>query len=167
MERDRLNAILSELARKYARFAEEILGENLVSVALFGSVARGEAKETSDIDLLVVCHELPQGMFKRRALLEPVRERLQEDLEALWQQGIYADFTELVYTTEEAKRFHWVYLEMLEDAVLLFDRGDFLRKIFDNLRMRLQQLGARRRQLGKIRYFDLKPDLKPGEVFEL
>jgi len=162
-----LNETLKSLAEKYAQLAKENLGANLVSVALFGSVARGEAKPTSDIDLLIVCEDLPKGMFKRHAFLEPVREQLQGDLEGLWKQGVYADFTELVYTKDEANRFHWVYLDMLEDAVILYDENGFLRGVFEKLRKRLKELGAQRRMLGKIRYYDLKPDLMPGEVIEL
>jgi len=162
-----LNETLKSLAEKYAQLAKENLGANLVSVALFGSVARGEAKPTSDIDLLIVCEDLPKGMFKRHAFLEPVREQLQGDLEWLWKQGVYADFTELVYTKDEANRFHWVYLDMLEDAVILYDENGFLRGVFEKLRKRLKELGAQRRMLGKIRYYDLKPDLMPGEVIEL
>jgi len=162
-----LNETLKSFAEKYAQLAKENLGANLVSVALFGSVARGEAKPTSDIDLLIVCEDLPKGMFKRHAFLEPVREQLQGDLEGLWKQGVYADFTELVYTKDEANRFHWVYLDMLEDAVILYDENGFLRGVFEKLRKRLKELGAQRRMLGKIRYYDLKPDLMPGEVIEL
>ena len=167
MTQKELNETLKSLAEKYAQLAKENLGANLVSVALFGSVARGEAKPTSDIDLLIVCEDLPKGMFKRHAFLEPVREQLQGDLEGLWKQGVYADFTELVYTKDEANRFHWVYLDMLEDAVILYDENGFLRGVFEKLRKRLKELGAQRRMLGKIRYYDLKPDLMPGEVIEL
>jgi len=162
-----LNETLKSLAEKYAQLAKENLGANLVSVALFGSVARGEAKPNSDIDLLIVCEDLPKGMFKRHALLEPVREQLQGDLERLWKQGVYADFTELIYTKDEADRFHWVYLDMLEDAVILYDESGFLQGIFERLRKRLKELGAQRRTIGKVRYYDLKPDLVPGEVIEL
>ena len=167
MTQKELNATLKNLAEKYAQLAKEHLGTNLISVALFGSVARGEAKPNSDIDLLIVCEDLPKGMFKRHALLEPVREQLQSDLERLWQQGIYADFTELIYTKDEADRFRWVYLDMLEDAVILYDENGFLRGVFERLRKRLEELGAQRRTIGKIRYYDLKPDLMPGEVIEL
>ncbi|MFA0782180.1 nucleotidyltransferase domain-containing protein [Fervidibacter sacchari] len=167
MTQKELNETLKSFAEKYAQLAKENLGANLVSVALFGSVARGEAKPTSDIDLLIVCEDLPKGMFKRHAFLEPVREQLQGDLEGLWKQGVYADFTELVYTKDEANRFHWVYLDMLEDAVILYDENGFLRGVFEKLRKRLKELGAQRRMLGKIRYYDLKPDLMPGEVIEL
>lgn len=167
MTQGELNEVLKSLAEKYARLAKEHLGANLISVALFGSVARGEATQYSDIDLLIVCENLPKGMFKRHALLEPVREQLQSDLERLWKQGIYSDFTELVYTKEEASKFHWVYLDMLEDAVILHDEGDFLHGVFERLRERLKELGAQKRRLGKISYYDLKPDFKPGEVIEL
>ena len=35
------------------------------------------------------------------------------------------------------------------------------------LRERLRELGAQRKQLGRIRYWDLKPDFQPGEVIWL
>jgi len=43
-----------ELARRFTEALRERLGERLLAVALFGSVARGEATPDSDIDLLVV-----------------------------------------------------------------------------------------------------------------
>ncbi len=42
-----------ELAREYARRLRDRLGENLVSVTLFGSRARGDARDGSDFDLIV------------------------------------------------------------------------------------------------------------------
>ncbi len=44
---------------------------NIKSVILFGSVARGQAKEHSDIDLIVVASGLPE--LKRRDELPPFR----------------------------------------------------------------------------------------------
>ncbi len=167
MSAEALNATLRRLAERYARVAEEVLGENLVSLALFGSVARGEAGPESDIDLFLVCRTLPRGMPKRHRFLEPIRARLQEELEELWREGVYADFTELPYTQEEARHFHWVYLDMLEDAVILVDRGDFLKGVLEDLRRKLEKLGARRHTLGRVRYWVLKENLRPGEEIQL
>ncbi|MEM0303331.1 MAG: nucleotidyltransferase domain-containing protein [Archaeoglobaceae archaeon] len=158
---------LRQLAEKYVQIAAEVLGDNLISIALFGSVARGEATETSDIDLFVVCRQLPNGVFKRHELLEPIRERLYPELKRLWEQDIYANLSELAFTEEEARQLRWIYLDMVEDAVILFDRDGFLEGMLNLLRKRLQELGAQRRNLGKVRYWVLKPDLKPGEVVEL
>jgi hypothetical protein len=158
---------LRQLAEKYAEIACEVLGDNLVSIALFGSLARGEATETSDIDLFIICRRLPTGAFRRYEFLEPIRERLYPELERLWKQGIYANFAELAFTEEEARQLRWIYLDMTEEAVILFDRDEFLKSILDTLRQRLQELGAQRREIDGARYWVLKPDLKPGEVVSL
>jgi len=46
-----------ELAREYARRLRERLGDNLVAVTLYGSRARGDAREGSDFDLIVLVRE--------------------------------------------------------------------------------------------------------------
>jgi predicted nucleotidyltransferase len=165
--KEELNKKLLTLAKEYARLAQEILGENLVSVVLFGSVARGEAHEKSDIDLFVVAERLPRGAFKRRELLEPIKAQLDPELEKLWRQGIYTDFVEIICTKEEAQRFRPFYLDMTEEAIILYDRDGFFAGILECLRKKLRELGAQRKRMGKVWYWDLKPDYKPGEVIDL
>ncbi|MDW8396514.1 MAG: nucleotidyltransferase domain-containing protein [Anaerolineae bacterium] len=162
-----LNTELRALAERYAQCAQALRGDELTSVVLFGSVARGEARPESDIDLLIICRSLPAGAFRRRAVLAPVRERLDPELERLWAQGCYTDFAEIIKTEAEAQHVAPFYLDLTEDGVLLFDRGGFFARILDRLRARLRELGAQRRRLGTLRYWDLKPDFKPGEVIEL
>lgn len=162
-----LNNQLRMLAEEYAQLAREVLSDNLTSVILFGSVARGDAVPASDIDLLVVCRELPAGAFRRRSLLEPIRERLQPRLQQLWDRGIYVDFAEVLRTESEATRTHPIYLDMVEEGVRLFDRNGFFASVLAQLRERLEELGAQRRQLGRVIYWDLKPDFRAGEVIEL
>ena len=96
-----------------------------------------------------------------------MRERLQVELDRLWEQGCYTDFTEVIKTETEAQKTHLLYLDMTEEAVILFDRGEFFARVLARLRERLRELGAQRKQLGRIRYWDLKPDFKPGEVIWL
>ena len=162
-----LNRTLRDLAEQYAAVGQAVLGDNLTSVVLFGSVARGRAGPESDIDLLVICRELPAGAFRRQEVLEPVRERLQADLDRLWEQGCYIDFTEVIKTEIEAQRTHLLYLDMTQEVVILFDRGGFFAGVLARVRERLRELGARRKRLGRMRYWDLKPDFKPGEVIIL
>ena len=56
---------------------------------------------------------------------------------------------------------------MVDDARVLYDPEGFLVRYFDRLRARLRELGARRIRRGNAWYWELKPDLKPGEVFTL
>ncbi|HOT06808.1 MAG TPA: nucleotidyltransferase domain-containing protein [Methanotrichaceae archaeon] len=156
LSRSALNALLLNLAHRYAAAAQEKLGDNLVSIALYGSVARGQATPSSDIDLFVVLQEAPSGMLNRRRLLQPVRDSLMPELEELWVQGIYADFIEVIRTRTEAQQFHPLYLDMSQEAVLLYDRDRFLETLLEKVRERLQRAGAERRLVGRYWYWDLK-----------
>jgi hypothetical protein len=77
------------------------------------------------------------------------------------------DLSPVFKTPDEVERGSPLFLDMVEDARLLYDPEQFLAGYLDQLRARLQQLGARRVRLGNAWYWDLKPDLKPGEVFSL
>jgi hypothetical protein len=60
-----------------------------------------------------------------------------------------------------------LFLDMVEDGRVLYDRDNFIEDHFARLRERLKQLGARRVWRGSAWYWDLKPDYRPGEVFTL
>ena len=141
------NQRLRDLAERYADCARRSLGQNLTSVVLFGSVARGEATPESDIDLLLVARQLPKGAFQRRTLLDPARESLLTDLEVLWAEDIYVDFSDMIKTEAEAQRFHLLYLDLTEEAVLLYDRDGFFAGVLERLRQQLAALGSRRRRV--------------------
>ena len=52
-----------EIARE---FANAIQSDNIIKIILFGSVARGDDTEESDIDILIVtsdCDELPDDIY--------------------------------------------------------------------------------------------------------
>jgi uncharacterized protein len=167
MNSQELNDVLRELACRYADLAQEVLGEQLVSIALYGSVARGEAGPNSDIDLFVVLKEPPKGMLRRRALLGPVRERLTPELEKLWSRGMYTDFIEVIRSQAEAHHFHPLYLDMTAEANMLYDSEGFLGKLLHKVQERLNSLGAQRRKLGRLSYWDLQGQSGRGAEIEL
>jgi predicted nucleotidyltransferase len=162
-----LNAGLHDLAKRYAAKAIEALGDQLVSIARYGSLARKYAGPGSDIDLFVVLEEVPSGMLSRRRLLDPVRESLIPELEKLWGQGIYADFVEVIRTRNEARQFHPLYLDMSQDAILLYDLNQFLETLLEKVGEQLKRGGAERKTIGRFWYWDLKRSSIPEEVAEL
>ncbi len=140
----------------------EILDGGLVSVVVFGSVARGEAKEDSDV--LIVARDLPASRAKRVRLFESAEDKIESLLERLHSQGIHCYLSPVILTPEEASRIPALFLDMVEDAVVVYDPGGFFVNLLERLSRRLRELGAERVRLGKKWYWRLKRDYKPGEV---
>ena len=159
--------ILRRLADRYAALLVATFGERLVSVVLFGSVARGDASATSDIDLLIIATELPAGQFARKRLLAPADAAFERDLAEAERSGVDTRLARIVRTPAEAARVIPLYLDMTEDAQLLYDRNGFFAGILDRVRSSLKRLGSRRIREGKTWYWDLKPDFKRGDLIEI
>jgi len=162
------------LKEKFERLLPEILKaarshyrERLVSVAVFGSVARRTQRPDSDIDLLLVCERLPRGRMRRVKEFEKVENRLAPLFLSLNREGISTFLSATFKTPAEVKRGSLFYLDLVDDARLLYDRDDFFKNFLNGLRRRLSELGARRIWRGNSWYWDLKPDFKAGDVFEL
>lgn len=60
---------------------KEFLGDRLVSIVLYGSHARGEARESSDIDLFIISEQLPSRPFQRLLFIrKPLHGQFDERL---------------------------------------------------------------------------------------
>jgi predicted nucleotidyltransferase len=82
-----------ELAiKEFVEACKEKFKENLVSIVLFGSYARGNFKETSDVDLLVIVKDLPKGWKERKKLFEEIVRRIDEK---------YGKYLEVIPLTEK------------------------------------------------------------------
>jgi len=147
--------------------AREVYGERLVSLAVFGSVGRGTPRFDSDIDLLVVAAGLPRGRLARVREFSAVEARLAPVLEQAAAAGVDTVVNPVFKTPEEVGAGSLLFLDMVEDARLLYDRDGFLAGYLSRLKARLKDLGARRVRRGGAWYWLLKENYRPGEVFEI
>lgn len=156
-----------ELQHNLLAETKSFYGDSLVSFVVFGSVARETYRFDSDIDVLIIAENLPNGRMKRAAQFTTVEDRVEPFLESLKKEGINTYISPVFKTCEEAEMRSPLFLDMVEDAHILFDRNGFFSKILEVLRKRLRELGAKRVWKGNVWYWVLKPDYKPGEVIEL
>jgi len=138
-----------------------------VSLAVFGSVGRGTPRRDSDVDLLIVADPLPDGRVARAGEFRDVEAELGPLQLAMRRAGFAASISPVFKTPEEIRRGSPLLLDMTSDARCLYDRDDFFADSLERLRARLSALGARRIWRGNAWLWDLKPDLQPGEIFEL
>lgn len=142
-------------------------GERLVALAVFGSVGRGTPRPDSDLDLLVVVDPLPDGRMARMAEFGKIELSLAAALRDARDKGVSTSLSPVLKTPSEIAHGSPLLLDMTDDARILVDAEGFLARSLDGLRIRLAALGARRIWRGNAWYWDLKPDYRPGEVFDL
>ncbi|NJD69555.1 MAG: nucleotidyltransferase domain-containing protein [candidate division NC10 bacterium] len=163
-----LNDAAEQVVQAFLAQLHQHLGHCLISVVLYGSAARGELRLTSDIDLLVIAEQLPKGAFLRAEPIHQAREAIGPLCETLFERlGWYPYISVILKTPQEAERGSRLFLDMVEDAKLLYDRAGFFQRQLIELREKLTRLGARRIAIDGAWYWDLKPDYRWGDVIEL
>jgi len=154
-----IEKLVEALIRKY--------GDRFISLIIFGSVARGEAKKDSDIDLLLIIDSISKIRFERQKEFINLEKEIQEYLDTLFEEGYFIDFSPIIKTPEEALRIPPLYLDMVEDAIIAYDKDNFFKDILENLSNKLKELGSKRVSMGKRWYWILKPDYHFGEVIRI
>lgn len=156
--------------RRYCELLKELLGDRLLSVMLFGSIARGDWDKDSDIDILVVAEGWEdKPAWVRIKEVRRAKEALEESPEysESLRAGYYPIIQNYCLSTEEAKRFNRIYLDAVLDGIILYDKNNFLTEVLRSLRKRLEEMGSVRVTLpGKGSYWILK-DVEAGEVIAL
>ena len=157
------------LLKDFIQILRERFKEELISMVLFGSVARGNAKKESDIDLCIIINNLPKSRFQRNRLLSRPLADLKEmhSYKELRIKGYFPDISPVLYTPEEIQDTKPIFLDMVEDGEILLDNGTFRDKLND-IKRRMSKLNSRKRVCEDgTWYWELKPGMKLGEVITL
>jgi hypothetical protein len=146
----------------------EVYKDRLVTLAVFGSVGRGTPRPDSDIDLLVVAEDLPGGRMKRVAEFTEVEQGLAPLLKKIREQhGIDTSLSPVFKMRSEVLQGSLLFLDMIDDAHLLYDRDHFFSRYLVALRDKLELMGGRKVTHKGAWYWVLKEDYTVGEEFEL
>lgn len=157
------------LLKDFIQILKERFKEDLISVILFGSVARGNAKKESDVDLCLIIKNLPKSRFQRNRLLSSPLADLREmhSYKELRTKGYFPDISPILYTLEEIQDTKPIFLDMVEDGEILLDNGTFRDKLND-IKKKMSKLNSRKVMCEDgTWYWELKPGMKLGEVITL
>lgn len=140
----------------------------LAALAIFGSYARHENRKNSDLDLLIVVDSFPfKGRRKRQEeFIRRVEFPLAGPMAVCEREGIRTDLSTLILTPQEARAFNPLYLDMVVDHILLYDREGLMKGIFSAVRAKMKRWGSRKRFLAGHWYWSIKPGTKWGEVID-
>lgn len=164
------HAHLAPVIRRYCEILGDLLGGRLISVMLFGSIARGDWDRSSDIDLLIVAEGWEKKpIWERIEELREARRMLEgspEYLEAM-RAGYWPIIQNYPLSVDEAEKFNRIYLDAVIDGIILYDKDDFLMKILQSLRKRLEEMGSMRITLPNRKSYWILKRVKAGEMITL
>lgn len=139
---DALRDRADEIARELAPVVESLrdkLGEGLAALVLFGSRARGDAKEESDWDLLLIARELPSRLLERRSMLFSLMPE---------QWRFRTSF--LAKTPEEFEQaVPPLYLDIALDGIVLRDTGGYITGKLSGIQNMIREKGLFRERSGR------------------
>ena len=92
-------------------------------IMLFGSVARGVYRKESDTDILIAVRGKAMNVIEE---VEEAIDRVEGLRTPLIQSGFYLRIRPLVVAENDLKMFRPIYLSIVEDGVILFERQETL-----------------------------------------
>lgn len=130
---------IKSILKRLLRYLHKRFQENLISVVLYGSYARGNANSYSDLDLMVVVDGLPQEWSSIHAMEDNIalqrrifKKRLQIQL---------VSPVDVIYSVESAAP---LMLEIYDAHNILFDRKDFFANQIHRFATIILQRGIRK-----------------------
>lgn len=150
-----MDRLSSSVYKKIVSCYEEYLGDRLISIILFGSHARGDAKKTSDYDLFIIADGLPLKPFQRKLF---IRKPL---------QGQFAERLCIIAKTREEmlNNFPSLFLDIGLDGIILFDKDEFFKHLQIKIKEIIHQAGLKRkRRNGEFSWEWKNPPQKGWEI---
>lgn len=128
-------------------------GREFLALGLFGSLARNAARAESDLDLLVIFDQLPDGMGARLKLLMPIEEErdLQDELDFLALSGIYPQLSYHPLKVSELDINPFI-IDVAFDLKIIYDRN-ILQKYLLKIQAYIQDYNITRKFLSKDQYY--------------
>lgn len=146
---------------------EPVLGVKILSLAIFGSIARSNGRPESDIDLIIVYKGRRKDIEKEviKVILKLRETREYRELE---KSGFYPEISPIFISQEEIEKHPWILLDVIDHGIIFMDSDNQLRNELTKMEWKMAKLGSKKIKLPDGSwYWNLKPDLRVGDVFEL
>ncbi len=113
----------TDFAHRIIQEYKNYLGDKLIAVVLFGSRARGDYKEKSDFDILIIASNLPERYLERMGYIREPLINLDENVSII------------AKTPEEFDSFFpSLYLDIALDGKLLLDKDGFMESRLEKIK---------------------------------
>ena len=150
------NVHILDLLRNFVEILRKYYPNRLLCVILFGSCARGDWTEDSDIDLMIIVKGWKIPTWERTRELIPLKKILtsKESFLSLWSKKYYFPLAIYPLSDTDLIRSHPIMYDLVLDGIVLFEENNFGKELLRQYREELDAKNAVRiTQPGKQRYW--------------
>lgn len=138
--------------------------EALVSLVIYGSYARDEARLNSDIDLFIILKHKNGLKSTLEVFYENIEKNIEAELTVLYTKyGINMELSPFILSKEEANYFHTLYLDMIDNAKIIYDKDNFFKQILKSVSELKTKYDFRKEPVGNTFLWDMKNKNLLGE----
>lgn len=125
---------LNLLLKDFISILKNEWGDNLTSVIVYGISRKRISHVQSDVDLLIICKNLPHSKWERYDLIMKTIAKLEPKVEELYNQiGIHVYISPILKTQKEADQINKAYFDLVKEGEILLDNHDFFKKIIKTI----------------------------------
>jgi len=155
----------ANLLLKVFMLLKEEFDLEMLSLGVYGSVARNQAKNESDLDLFLVFKEIEGTTGERIDLLSKIEhtELIKNEIEFLHQNTYFPRLSFYPRKVTEL-RMSFFTIDLAFDLKIIYDMN-IISKFLDTIKKKIEEKGITRKYLDEERYY-LDLNLTMGEIFE-
>jgi len=158
----------TKLLKKILQKTKEYYKKNLISFVVFGSYAKDTLSPYSDIDILIITKKQPKSRPRRIVnFINNIEQKLEKYILGLRKKNIFVEISPLIKTQEEVKYGSFLFLDMIQDSIILYDEGNFFRRYLDYLDKKLKEYGSKKIFEKGGYYWVIKENVNPKEGIDL
>jgi uncharacterized protein len=158
----------TKLVQKIFHKTKEYYKKDLISFVVFGSYAKDTLSPYSDIDILIITKKQPKSRAKRIInFINNVEKKLEKYIENLRKKNIFVEISPIIKTQEEVEYGSFLFLDMIQDSIILYDKDNFFKEYLYSLDKKLKEYGSKKVFKKGGYYWIIKENVNPKEGINL
>lgn len=137
-------SVYKKLIQRYIKEILNIFRDKIQAITIFGSVARDEARDDSDIDMLLIVSGDSRKI--QQAIVPAVDLKIDdwEEYKSLIKNGVRTKILEIIKREKELRDNRLILLDILDHGKILYDPKGVMKNLLKDLKERLKALGGKK-----------------------
>ena len=165
---DKIPKFFRHYLKSFLSYLKEELNEDLISLIIYGSVARSTWNRESDVDVLLIVSNNYFNQFNEDKISEITINFYNKCREgSMYDNYINHSIQILTLSINDLDKFRTLFYDIAVDGIIIYDTNNIGLNLLMKYRNRIEKMGLKRIFLNKNDFYWERKDIEFGELIEL